>query len=412
MRSLFILFFLLTPFVPYFGTIDKIGSQWLFLSSLNLLCFFININKKDYPKLFFYLINFSFYKFYIAFIFFSFVSIFYANNFTLSFVDFSRILTTFFLLYNFVYIISVQKIKLDFLIASILVIDLFVILYSYMPLFEFVVDNSYYSIDFTSVPNALRGPTGNKNVLASYLVFNSVFAFYLISHKNIFYKFLSFITITFTAITIIFLSSRASIISFSLVTLTFFLYYLFKYKSFSLYPVLLLIVSIGFTSFIYLNFLPTNFNIVNKVQSINQSDTSTNFRIILWENAIDFITNNPIIGCGIGNWKIESLPYWKDRLTGYTIPYHAHNDFLELSTEIGLLGGLSYLFIFVSIFYSLILNIRKNSLLVFSVLSLLFVYFFDALVNFPLERAVSQLNFALLLFFLTYILTNNEKSYT
>ena len=29
-------------------------------------------------------------------------------------------------------------------------------------------------------------------------------------------------------------------------------------------------------------------------------------------------------------------------MTGYVVPYHAHNDFLELTVEIGILGGLAY----------------------------------------------------------------------
>ena len=139
------------------------------------------------------------------------------------------------------------------------------------------------------------------------------------------------------------------------------------------------------------------------------SDESTSHRLFLYQNAIDYISQNPFIGCGIGNWKVESLPYWKDRLSGYTIPYHAHNDFLELSTELGLIGGLSYLLSFIFLFSYLIKNILTNkySMLVFMIL---LVYFIDAFFNFPLERFNMQIYFVIIFIFSFLIskLNSNE----
>ena len=168
-----------------------------------------------------------------------------------------------------------------------------------------------------------------------------------------------------------------------------------------LFPLLCALVSVS-----YLN--ANRYNIAAKVSSVGLSDESTTHRIFLYENALDYISHNPFIGCGIGNWKVESLPYWKDRLSGYTIPYHAHNDFLELSTEIGILGGLSYLSMFVSILLVfLFLYIKSNKLEYLVIFSLCAVYFFDASINFPLERALSQVNFIVLLSLSLFITKKN-----
>lgn len=396
--------------MPYLGTIDKIGSQWLYVALINFCSFLIFFKNKNYSDFFFSLFRFKFFKFYLTFIILSFFSIFFSQNFTLSFVDFSRIITTLFLFFNFAYLFYYSGIKLEYLLVAILFIDLSVISYGYFPIIEFLLENSFELLDFNSVPNALRGATGNKNVLASYLVFNIPIAFYLLGINKTFYNILSSIIIILTSITIILLSSRASIISLAFVSLIFTLYYLISVRKYKFSPIISITSSFLFSFLLFKTFIPSNFNIVDKVQSIQQTDTSTNYRIILWENAIDYISNNPFIGCGIGNWKIQSLPYWKDRLTGYTIPYHAHNDFLELTTETGLLGGISYLFIFISIFFLIISYFKRNSLFSIFVFSLLIVYFFDALVNFPFERTISQLNFVLLMFFSIYLTKSNENN--
>ena len=409
-KKLLILLYLLIPFVPYFGTIDKIGSQWLFFSVLNLICFLFFFKSNSYSHFFFSLFRYKFFKSYIIFIILSFISIFYSQNYTLSFVDFSRIITTLFLFVNFTYLFYDSKIKLDQIIVVILIIDLFVISYSFIPLIEFILDNSFALIDFNSVPNSLRGPTGNKNILASYLVFNVPFAFYLLSLNKTFYNILSSLTIFLTTITIVLLSSRASIISLFFISFLFFIYFIITFKKYNFTPLLFISLSFASSFFISKIFIPTSFNVVDKVQSIQATDTSTNYRVILWENAIDYISINPFIGCGIGNWKIQSLPYWKDRLTGYTIPYHAHNDFLELTTETGIIGGLSYLLIFILIFFLIISNFKKSSLFSLLLFALLVIYCFDALVNFPFERAISQLNFVLLMFFSIYLSKSNESN--
>jgi O-antigen ligase len=209
--------------------------------------------------------------------------------------------------------------------------------------------------------------------------------------------------------TLFLLSARASLISLIII---FSLYIIYSFLNFSLKKISLsLLLSIFLAISVYLiESLPSNnLSLSSRANSISTNDDSTSYRIILWENAVDFISNNPIIGCGIGNWKIESLPYWKDRLTGYTIPYHAHNDFLEITTETGLFGGLSYLLIFITIFIICIRSIFKfKNYPSFMLLSILIVYFIDGSLNFPLERALSQVNFAVLLC-LTLLIYKNEK---
>ena len=67
-----------------------------------------------------------------------------------------------------------------------------------------------------------------------------------------------------------------------------------------------------------------------------------------WGDAWEYIKENPIFASGLGNWKIESIDKGKEHISGYTVPYHAHNDFIHVFAETGILGGLSILTIIYS----------------------------------------------------------------
>ena len=58
---------------------------------------------------------------------------------------------------------------------------------------------------------------------------------------------------------------------------------------------------------------------------------------------------------GFGNWKFKSIDYDKKDIFGYTVPYHAHSDFIQIGAELGIIGFVLYLGIFIlSVFYLLL----------------------------------------------------------
>ena len=396
--SYLILFsFLFIGFVPNFYTIDNIGSQWFYLSLLNFVFIIVNINHKDFfsfflPKIY-ALIAF---RYFLLFSFLAFLSLFYTQNLKLSIVDFSRLLIIIFSILNLSFILFKKSIKLYVISVCISITLFFEVAYSFVPLIQYLINDSFFDVDFNLLSFALKGVAGNKNIMASSIAFKLPFLIYLIFKSTKKFKYLFSIILSFSLVLLYFLSARASYIS-AFLSISLFLFYLlfFQFKSFLksflfiLVPFLILFFSIQ----LVIN-IDSNYGSNTKMTNLSIVDESSNNRLILYENALDYISNHPIIGCGIGNWKIESLPYWKSLMSGYIVPYHAHNDFLELATETGLLGGLSYLFVFISIFlWSLNqFRIKKDifSVLIFCVTS---VYFIDAMLNFPLERAISQVNF-------------------
>ena len=57
--------------------------------------------------------------------------------------------------------------------------------------------------------------------------------------------------------------------------------------------------------------------------SISTNDGSVNQRLRYYEDVLTHVTKNPVLGVGIGNWKLSSIDYDKTS-TGYIVPYHAH----------------------------------------------------------------------------------------
>jgi O-antigen ligase len=147
---------------------------------------------------------------------------------------------------------------------------------------------------------------------------------------------------------------------------------------------------------------------VNRIQTIDVSEESTNTRLRYYKYGIEQVLQNPLIGVGLGNWKIVSIERDKENIISYIVPYTMHNDFLEVAAELGLIG----LLLFISIFYFAFKNnwetyCRNKLDPVFMIIPFsLFIYIIDSNFNFPFTR-MSQL-FHLALFLALSVYFNNK----
>ena len=93
--------------------------------------------------------------------------------------------------------------------------------------------------------------------------------------------------------------------------------------------------------------------------------------------------------------------------------HDAHNDFLEITAELGILGGLLYILIFGRLIYVFLLRIKldnsENSLFYFLCLASLGTYIIDALLNFPMERYIMQIMICLLFSVGAFLESKNEN---
>jgi O-antigen ligase len=115
---------------------------------------------------------------------------------------------------------------------------------------------------------------------------------------------------------------------------------------------------------------------------------SGNERVRLWSNSIDLWKQNPFLGTGSGDWKIEIL---KTQLvhtqaeTGNVFYQRAHNDFLQILVENGLIGAIFFVLFFVSASYFIlkkVIDLKTKILCISGFVAYMIISSFE----FPLEK--------------------------
>ena len=377
-------------FSPSLGALDRANVQWLFLSIIPLI-FFRSLFIKNFTNIIFVC--------YSLFIVQVFLSLFYSNNISISLIDLSRHISLFLL---FVILINYfQRVNISFLsISGIISIFLLVeSILSLLPLFSYIFENGFTFSNISSVDiNQFKGITGNRNITTASIVIKFPFLFYFLYKTKNLYKPLILILSILPLLSLFIINSRAALLSF---IFSIFLYTLFFiiYDRSKILNALYLYLSIGISYYFSYLILPSkSLQTAQRLSSITFTNDSSSQRFFLWQNAISYISENFFIGCGIGNWKVESAAYWGSLGSSYLVPYHAHNDFLEFTTELGFLGGLTYLIIFITVLFTFFKLFLFQKDFKFLVLFLSFTaVFVDSFLNFPFERPIIMTMFILLL---------------
>ena len=141
-----------------------------------------------------------------------------------------------------------------------------------------------------------------------------------------------------------------------------------------------------------------NLNVTSRVSSISTSDVSATTRLRYYTKGLEYFIENPIAGAGIGNFQLISIKLDSDNIESYIVPYVAHNDFIEVFTELGLVGGLAYLLFVLATGIYLIrlffeLNVKGERLQIIFLSMPFIIYFIDANLNFPQYRPIMQIAF-------------------
>lgn len=378
-------FYFIVPFIRDYKSLDLMATQWFYLSGLNTLVFVIIILKKQLRDTLFILFKNRYIQYFIIFILLCIPSFFIAQNITLTIVDFTRYIIVFSsILFCTTLLLHIKNFIKIVLFLSFLVFNLEV-----LELLLSVINNA--DLDTLLRSKFLKSLTGNINIAAFSLAIKlPLVYFFHESQKNTIFKFYITIVITLAIIFLLFIQSRASFIALSLFFILYFLYEIFVNKrknknTFILWGPIL-------TGIIFFVVLNTNSqrNFTSRFTNI-ASDTSVNLRLRYWKGGIKQLIDNPLYGCGLGNWKIKSIEYDSNEIVGYTVPYHMHNDFLQIGAELGFFGMLFFISTFCFLLYYLNeLSKNDKNKLTFFLFSCLLVYIVDAFFNFPHERAIIQ----------------------
>lgn len=397
---------MLIDFFPQFGSSEIIAPQYLYLSLINIACgLFIYKN----PELLSSSLLAKFkksllIKSYVLFLGLCTVSIFLTNNFSLALVSLVQLFIVGCLAFNIAVFLN-NRLYLIYNIA--LLISAFVLIEGLVALNSFFTTVKTESI--LAALAQLRGNTGNINIFAASLTGRIPFILLAILHFKDWRKWVVVFSLFLTSFLVLLTASRASYIAIFLIFVTFvvlqFIQKSERSQKLRVLATVLLPLLFAFTASSYMfsrsedtGRFASITSRVAAINPINSTDGSVNIRIKYWENALMIANENPVFGVGLGNWKVESLPFEKEISSRLVVSNHPHNDFLEIAAETGYLNFIIYLSIFI---IALIINInrlRKNDnelsqTIAFISLLLLLAYGIDAIFNFPLYRATMQLNF-------------------
>ena len=75
---------------------------------------------------------------------------------------------------------------------------------------------------------------------------------------------------------------------------------------------------------------------------VTLSDVGTSDRVVMWQAAVNMIKDRPVLGHGVNTFMANYLKYW---VGGERQPRYAHNCYLQVAAETGLIGLASFLWL-------------------------------------------------------------------
>ena len=431
--KILLVLYLIVGMVPNLEAIDKVVTQWLYLNILNTISLiFILFKGHEIKKYFFDKSSILFF----CLFFWSVLSIIFATNRIESLVVLSQILAivvAFIIIKIFLSEINNPFALISNIISVYLIVELALI---YSPFTKGVDLETIFSRSFRFI-----GFAANVNITAFSLLYKIPFFVYSILKLEKLNKVLIFLISVFIYFLIFFVagtlnSTRGAILTYTTFAPVFFIisiivYFKSKQKALlinSVTYIVALVLSFQFNSMLSNKFDKGESIISDRMSSLTalvdnqqKKDGSLIQRINFYSHAVNSIFKNPFLGVGLGNWKIKSIDLNKENIIVSSIPYHVHNDYLEIGAEIGIVGLGIYIAILFSGFKKVFFNgfeiifkkkkLKENYLIWITIFLFFYVYLIDSNINFPFHRPIVLINLIVLLAYLNTkkMITSNGK---
>jgi len=398
-------------FVPNFNTLDTNGPKFLALALLNIASFLVFFNDPDYRKR--PEVQIRFFRTYVGmayalFMVISLLSFFNAINLVESLLNLIKALTIFGSTYALYVIFSSHRgylLHLASALSMLLIIDSLSVFYNMI---------MYISREVTSIMD-IKSVYSHKNILASALFVKLPAAIFLIFFSRGWQKSLGYIAGLLTVLSILLLSTRAFYLGLAMLLIILFVFAFVRQglagKKGALRNIAIIaatfVVAVLLYSAAQRVLFPKNTDtiwntgIVSRLASIKADESSTHARLTYWNWSLQIIRENPLLGVGTGNWKLIIMKYHNQKSTDFIVPYKNHNDFLEITAETGLIGGLTFISIILLILVGFTRALLKSNIdedpmkLLFLPAFGILAYSVDAFFNFPADRPEIQSLFAM-----------------
>lgn len=304
--------------------------------------------------------------------------------------------------YILLYFIIINNIKrkeeFDYLIKLFLVVTSLIAIY--------VILHYYGIISYLKEYGPVTSTIGQKNWTSNYLgLFFPLMLFFFLLERHIKKKMLYYLFLSIIYTAIIICQSRGGWISLGFTSI-FGILIIYKYKIFSIFQKNRKWLFVLLLTFLTITVVYSTDNFLNRsymtftqraFSTFDQESPGVKTRIFLWKNTFQMIKDNPFFGVGLGNFKIHYLEYQAklikqnpEYLNNWGNVSEAHNEYLQIGSELGLIGLGVFLYI-IYIFVKLALNFfekekKTEKILIFFGLFLGIIFFLThSLFTFPLH---------------------------
>lgn len=402
--GLIILAYIFIPtFTPNWMSLDTNTPKFFMTASLNLVVFMYFLGSGYFRK------NPSFYTWfftnpvgiaYTALLAVTLLSFTQAVNHLESVLQFTKVFTVFASAFNIAMILmhDLRYMRLIIIVmAGLLAFD---------SISVFVDINKFIEGEIKAITD-IKTVYSNKNILASAIFVKLPFALFLLVFEKKWLKSLGWLTFTMGVAATFFMATRAFYLGLSVLSVAFIGYHLAVYlrkkdKSMAVLAgayLASLVLAYGLFTYTQTNLYPqTKKNrhtegVIQQMATLKDPESASSLRLDAWRWSLQLIKEKPMLGVGTGNWKVEILKLENQKNPGFIYLYKTHNDFIEITTETGIFGGLLFLSIFFLVVWHFLKRfIRKKDeadaigKYMFIAAGGLAFYSVDAMFNFPADR--------------------------
>ncbi len=400
---------LVAVFTPQMATFDSNGPKFLSLAILNLLVFAFVFTRKEFrenpPAVT------GFFRspagiMYTLLILISLLSFVKSININESILYFCKSITIFISCYFVALMVSSDRRIPENLAVGMVFLLIVDCLYVFLQMGKFI-GGDLADIDL------IKSVYSNKNVLAAAIFVKLPFALWLYTFHTGTRQKLALAGWSMSFLALLFLSSRAFYLGIIILSLA----YLFilwilatRDKQNAYRRKMIIYTSVLATSVLLFTVIQKNLyknpsiynaGIIDRFSQAKPTEYSTGERLNGWKRSFEVFKKEPLLGCGLGNWKIATLQQENQTKTDFIYQYRAHNDFIQITTETGIFGGLAFL----ALFALLVIPVFKDGMGVANPHTIFKHYFLpafgmmayaiDALFNFPHERPEIQALFVI-----------------
>lgn len=395
-----------TVLTPNLFALDSNGPKFLSLALLNLatyLFLFTRKKAKHHPEGYYVFFRNGIGIAYIGLMVVSLLSFFKAINALESVLHFAKIFTTFSAAYLISILVTADKRNIRYLSVAMTML----LIFDDITVFSWI--NNYIQGKVGSVFE-VQTIYSNKNILASSIFVKIPFALWLMVFNRSWLRVTGILGTFLALIATLFLSTRAFYLGIFALTILLVLFFSIRYKQtndkyhLKLTGIYLILVLLSFLiysitqNYLYPKADAKGLSVGVRLATI--TDPGGGGRLEGWKRSWHVFKEDPILGVGLGNWKIATLKEENLTTQESTHYYKAHNDFIEIATETGIFGGLLFLTMFLLTGWIFLRKLLGNAspewlILFFLPAFGLLCYSVDAFFNFPQDRPEIQALFAL-----------------